>query len=225
MYYFTDPVELADEPGDVLLRRKLYGAVLQAAGERPLAIAPDEPWLHVMAQPTAHGRVHVVYNTKPAPGREDAELPTAAGEIRLAVRNRYPALAAVTAAGKLVATSADGRVDCAGQTVLQGEGLKAVLSLDGEDLRRSQAVLVGPFEPGRLELAPRADKPVALVGDINRGRWRTLERVSLAAERPMIDIDGDRATCLILIADAAQLSRCTADIERSILHPEQVAGY
>ncbi len=225
VYYLTDPVELADEPGDAVLRRKLYGAVLQAVEERPVAITPDEPWLHVMAQPTTQGTVHVVHNTKPAPGREDAILPTAAGEIRLAVRNRYPALAAVTAAGNLVAASADGNVSCADQTVLRGEGIKAVLSLDGQDLRRSQAVLVGPFEPGRLELASRTGKPVALVGDIHRGRWRTLERVPLTAERPAIDIDGDRATCLILIADDAQVSRWTADIERSMLHPEQVAGY
>lgn len=225
VYYFTDPVELADEPGDAVLRRKLYGAVLQAAGERPLAISPDEPWLHVMGQPTAHGAVHVVYNTKPAPGMEDAELPTAAGEIRLAVRNRYPALAAVTAAGNLVAATADGNVSCDDQTVLRGEGLKAALSLDGQDLRHSQAVLVGPFEPGRLELASRTGKPVALVGDIHRGRWRTLERVPLTAERPAIDIDGDRATCLILIADDAQVSRWTADIEQSMLYPEKGAGY
>ncbi len=68
-YFFTDPIELGDDPQAIALRRALYASVLRAATQggaavKPLAIEPDEPWLHVMTQPTAQATVHVVYNTR-----------------------------------------------------------------------------------------------------------------------------------------------------------------
>jgi hypothetical protein len=96
VYYFVDPIELATDEQANTARRAIYSAVLRTTTIRPLDITPNEPWVHVMAQPTARATVHVVYNCKKTKGREDVHLPTAAGVVTLTTRNRYPALAAVT---------------------------------------------------------------------------------------------------------------------------------
>ncbi len=130
VYFFTDPIEIADTPESAALRRRLYAAVVHAAnsqkdqGLAPVRIAPDEPWLHVMVQPTETGSVHVVYNTNPEPATTPVRLPTDAGEVELVTRNGWPALVAVSR-GKVVSASCDGRASIGGQSLTIGRGLKA----------------------------------------------------------------------------------------------------
>jgi len=230
VYFLADPIEMADDEPTAAARRRLYAAFLRAAGRekatglRPLGVTPDEPWLHVMAQPTARGTVHVLYNTKSAPGSAAVTLPTVAGRVTLNTRNRWPALAAVTAKGAVVAVNAYGKAAVGGETLMEGAGLKALLSLDGSDLRQSSAILVAPFEPGRVELPPRA-ACVALVGEFRNGTWTTLERVPQQAGRIGLDLNADRATCLILICPAAESQRWTDCLTQAMLRPDQIAGY
>ena len=222
----TDPVELAADDEAQAFRRRLYAAFLRAAKVEPLPVEPDAPWLHVLAQPTAHGSVHVVFNTKLEEGTEVVRVPTAAGQVALTTRNRWPALAAATSDGKLVAVNAYGSAKVGGERLLDGTGLKALLSLDGADLRRSQAVLVAPFEPGTLVLPPRRGL-VAHVGEFRGGRWTTLERVEpkVARGKLRLDIDADRATCLILLCAPDTERRWAAHLTKALRHPEQLAGY
>ncbi|NQT14982.1 MAG: beta-galactosidase, partial [Planctomycetes bacterium] len=152
VYFFADPIELDGTTAGASARRRLYSALLGAAGLEPLCLTPNAPWLHVMAQPTTRGTVHVVYNTKTSEGAERVKVPTAAGPANLLTRNRWPALAAVTRDGKVVALSACGTASVAGEPLMTGSGQRTLLSLDGDDLRRSKAILIAPFEPGRLEL-------------------------------------------------------------------------
>ncbi len=224
VYYFTDPIELAHDDDAAALRRALYAAVLKAAGQAPLPVEPNEPWLHVLAQPTLHGTVHVVYNTKLDPGTERVRLPTAAGTVELATRNRWPALAAASEDGKLVALSAYGEAAAGGDSVLGGTGLKAVLSLDGEDLRRSEAILVAPFEPGRIALPGRSEALLAIVGEFQYGRWTELERVALQPGRAALDLDADRATCLILLCRPGREQHWAAYLTQAICRPDQIPG-
>jgi hypothetical protein len=199
VYYFSDPAELDDtEPGRAL-RRGLYAAFLRAARVLPPAVEPNAPWLHVLAQPTAEGTVHIAVNTKAAAGAERVQVPTAAGPVRWTIRNRWPAMAAVTRDGKVTAVGADGAAAAKDESLMDGAGLKLLLSLDGEDLRRAASLLIAPLEPGRVELPPRRAESVALVGEYREGRWVTYQRVPLDLRRPALDIDADRATCLILV--------------------------
>ena len=231
VYFLTDPIEMADDEPAATARRRLYAAFLHAAGRNgaapiaPLGVTPDEPWLHVMAQPTAHAVVHVLYNTKSAPGTAAVTIPTAAGRLTLNTRNRWPALAAVTAEGAVVAVNAYGKASVGRETLLEGAGLKALLSLDGNDLRRAKAILVAPFEPGRVELPPRDEPVVALVGEFRNGIWTTLERVPLEAGKTGFDLDADRATCLILVCPAAESQRWSDRLTQAILRPDQIGGY
>jgi len=225
VFLFTDPIELADGDAAETARRRLYAAVLRAAGIAPLPITPDAPWLHVMAQPTAKGTVHVVYNRKTDEGRETVRVPTDAGEVALVTRNRWPALAAATRDGKLVAVNAYGAASVGADRVMGGVGLKAVLSLDGKDLRRSEAMLVAPFEPGRVELCSRRGRFVALFGEFRDGQWTQLETVRLAGNHLTLDLDADRATCLILLCKPKAARRWAAHLSNALRRPEHIAGY
>jgi hypothetical protein len=232
VYFLADPIEMADEEPTVAARRQLYSAVLRAAAGsqpaklKPLSVAPDEPWLHVMNQPTARGTVHVIYNKRPGPGTAAARIATAAGPVTLTTRNRWPALAAVTNKGAVVAVNAYGKVAVGGEPLVDGVGLKALLSLDGSDLRTARAILLAPFEPGRVEL-PRQTGPerLAVIGEFREGRWGTFEHIALNSARPTLEIDADRATCLILVCPAGQSQHWIDRLNQAVLRPDQIDGY
>lgn len=228
VYFLTDPIELADDQPTADVRRRIYSALLRAAGLAPLEAKPNEPWLHVMAQATARGTVHVLYNTKPGPGTAAVTLPTAASPVTLTTRNRWPAMAAVTETGDVVAVNAYGHAAVGGKTFMAGTGLKALLSLDGKDLRESGAIVVAPFEPGALELPGRTSADgvcVALVGEFHNGTWTTLERIPLEPGATRVEIDADRATCLILICREAESVRWTGRLTQAMQRPDQIDGY
>ncbi|MBI4580913.1 MAG: hypothetical protein HY718_14490 [Planctomycetes bacterium] len=224
VYLFTDPTELAADEAAVATRRAVYGAFLRAAGVRPLALQPEEPWLHVFAQPTQSGMVHMLFNTRKT-GGQPVTVATAAGEVQLEVRARYPAMAAVTSEGRVVALTTDGVAKTGGQGIVQGKGLKGLLSLDGADLRRSQAVLVAPFEAGTLSLPARDPASIAIVGDFRDGRWTELERANLEASRGQLKIDADRATCLILVCPPDNEPRWAEHLTQAMLRPDSIGGY
>lgn len=225
VYLFTDPTELSADARVAETRRQVYAAFLRVAGVVPLDIQPDEPWMHVMAQPTARGFVHVVFSRRRTGDREKVSLSSAAGRLTLTVRNRWPGLAAVTKDGKVVAVNATGSAAVDGKPLMSGEGMKALLSLDGRDLRDSESILVAPFASGTLELPARSARLVASVGEFRNGCWKPLERINLDPRKPSLDIDGDRATCLILLCGPGAECRWAEDLTNAMLHPDQIDGY
>ena len=225
VYYLTDPLELADDEDAQQLRRRLYAAVLEAAGRQPLSIEPVVPWLHVMQQPTAEGKVHVVFNTRTEPGAAQAAVPTAAGEVVLSVRNGWPAMAAARDSGALVAVSGCGQARAGNRLLMDGEGLRACLALDGADLAASRAILVAPFEPGHLELPPRPGRFTVLVGEFRSGQWTTLEQLTLSGNALTLDLDAHRATCAILIVEAGTEPRWISHLTTALCRPEQIPGW
>ena len=224
-WFLTDPIQLDSSEEAPAVRRRILGAILKAGTDvAPLSASPDADWLHVMEQPTERGKVHVVYNTKLESGTESVQLETAAGPLELATRNRWPALAAITDDGKIVAVTADGSSLSDGRSIISGSGLKALLSLDGRDLRQSDALLVAPFEPGKIALPQRDGPWTAVVGDFQQGRWRTLEQISLDTER-RLEFDEDRATCLILICRPEAVAAVASQLTRAVDRPDLVQGY
>jgi hypothetical protein len=225
VWFFTDPVELADGEQPATTRRQLYSAFLQATGKTaPLALTPNEPWVHVIQQPTAKGMIHVLYNTKTAAGTEDVRLPTSAGTVALKTRNRWPALAAVSREGKLVAVNAL-QATVGEEPVMRAGGLTAVLSLDGRDLRQSEAMLIAPFDQGLVELSRRPGQFVAVVGEFRAGKWTVLEQLPLDQGRLTVELDQDRATCVILVCQQGQQATWGAALTHAMLRPEEVVGY
>jgi hypothetical protein len=225
VYFFADPIELAEDEVALAVRRKLYSAVLHAAGQEPLPVKPDEPWLHIMKQPTLRGAVHVAFNTKHGQGSELVQLPTAAGQVTLRIRNRWPALAAATRDGKLVAAVADGTAGVAGEDIMSGSGMRAILALDELNLRESHAMLIAPFEPGEIKLPLRPVSLVAVIGEFRQGRWTVLESMTLDRMRPFIKIDEDQAVSLILVCDSPKQGHWGDYLSEAICRPDRISGY
>jgi hypothetical protein len=100
-----------------------------------------------------------------------------------------------------------------------------LLSLDREDLRQSAAVLVAPLEPGRVELPTRGGRFVAAIGEFRDGQWTTMDRLPLEAEELSVDLDADRATCLVLVCPATEEDRWTTYLTRAMLRPDRIPGY
>jgi hypothetical protein len=224
VYYASDPLELSLDPLASEARRRLYEVVLRSVPLKPLAVEPSEPWLEAMAQPTAGGTVHVVMNRRQQHASARVTLPTVAGRVTLGARDGWPAMAAAMSDGRVLAAFSDGRVEIERQTVVDGPGQKALLALDGRDLRRSEALLVAPWEPGTVLLPGQAGR-VAIVGDFRAGRWVSFEQLTLDARSPAVNIDVDRATCLLLMCAAGQAPRWQQYLTNAMLQPEQIDGY
>jgi hypothetical protein len=108
---------------------------------------------------------------------------------------------------------------------MEGQGLKGYLSLDGADLRKSQAILAAPFEPGRLTWPEHLRGGRALVGEFRRGTWTTLERISGPDNNGNLEIEADRATCLILLCAPGTEERWTAKLTEVMQFPEKISGF
>jgi len=186
-------------------------------------VTPNEPWVQVIQQPTAKGMIHVLYNTKTAAGTEDVRLPTAAGTVALKTRNRWPALAAGSREGALVVVNAL-KVTVGKEPVMSASGLTAVLSLDGRDLRQSEAMLVAPFDQGRVELGRRSGQFVAVVGEFRAGNWTVLEQLPSDQGRLALELDQDRSTCVILVCRQGQQEKWGASLTQAMLRPEEFVG-
>ena len=225
VYYCSDPIELASDSAAADLRRQLYRAVATAAGLQPLAVSPDEPWLHVMVQRTERGQAHVVYNTKREEGKQSVELRTAAGATQLGTRNRWPAMVVSTDEGSVVALTACGRASVDGDVIMDGQGQTALLSLDGLDLRHSRALLFAPFETGVAALPKRDGLFVAIFGEFVDGAWKNYESMALAQGPWRIELDEDRATTLILICPVEEQSRWERQLTNMLCRPDRIAGY
>jgi hypothetical protein len=224
VFFFTDPTELSESNQASALRRHLYGAFLAQTSVKPLQAEPNEPWIHVMAQPTATGMVHVVYNRKLTPGEQPITIATVAGRLTLNTRNRWPALAGVANDGRVLAVNAFGTASLGTEPLLRGKGLKALLSLDGKDIRQSEALLIAPFEAGTVAIPP-GESTVAVAGEFRQGRWTPLDRIDLGKSNEALVIDADLATCLIIVCRRDAEAHWADQLTQAMLRPWQIKGY
>lgn len=227
VFLCLDPIELSGNTAAEEARRRIYSTFLETTAVKPLPIEPNEPWLHVMAQPTVKGTVHAVFNCRTDQGQQEVVIPTAAGRLTLKTRNRWPALAAVTDDGKIVAVNAFGEASIGKDPLLRGEGMKALLSLDGQDLRQSRAVLITPFQRGTLIMPSSSttnDAGGVHVLDFSGGQWKEYENLSIDPRNAMVELDSDRATC-VLVLDRGLNGRWREHLKQAMLGPTSIDGY
>jgi hypothetical protein len=201
VFFLADPIEcqVADDPAPL---RNLYAWFLGKAGIRGLEVEPNDPTLHVFAQPIRAGVVHVAFNCRKGNSQQDVTLPTRAGRITLRVRDGYGALAAVRDAGEVVAIEGHGAAAIAGGEFISGDATVCVAALDGKDVRKSEALLVLPFTVGKTTLVrPVGWKGMEIVlGDVQDGGFVPLERPAAGpADRLTLAFDEDRATLIGLV--------------------------
>ncbi len=225
VYYCSDPLELATDVSATSVRRQLYAALVQQCGLSALDVQPDVPWLHVMQQLTARGAAHVVFHTTGGEATARVDLATSAGRVQLCTRRGWPGLAVTTTHSEVVIVHTQGEAAVDGQSVCLGAGQKLLVSLDGQDLRRTQALLIAPLEPGSVELPPRGGDLVAVVGDFRQGKWVAAESMPWPSGPWQLEIDQDRATMVTLICHRNQQPHWEQFLELLLQHPDRIEGY
>ena len=225
VFYCSDPLELAPDGAASQLRRTLYSAVLQRCGVERHSVEPNKPWLHVMHQPTSQGLTQVIYHTQSAGGPTAVTVPTTGGAVRLNLRPGGPALVSVTDAGRVVLVNTHGQASVAGDAICGGAGQRMLLSLDGEDLRTSRAMLILPIESGEVAWPSRPGDYSAFVGDFAGGEWTIAETLPLAGSDWHLSLDEDRATMMVLVCPTSERTTWTAHLNTLLQNPGTWRGY
>ncbi|MBI2302997.1 MAG: beta-galactosidase, partial [Armatimonadetes bacterium] len=197
--FTPDPLELGGVQDDPETLRAVYQRFLAEAGLSPLGVTPDDPLVHAFARPTRTGRLHLAFWRAMEAGHRDVALATAAGALRLGLRNRWPAAAHVGQDGRVRLVLAHREAALNGKTLLRSDGLTGVAALDGEDVRTSGLLLVTPFSQGKVVLPARTGKYTILVGDVHDGKWQTFEKAVKSGQNLSVSIDAVRKSCLVLV--------------------------
>lgn len=225
VFYCTDPVELTPVGTDATRLRALYRRFLRQAGIASLPVEPDSPGLHVFARPTRTGRLLVAFDREKAAGRGEVTVATAAGSLKLGQRRRWPAAALIADEGRVPLVLTDGFAAVKDQALLNGTGLQGAVALDGQDLRRSEQVLITPFGVGRITLPARRGAFSLLVGDLRDGAFVPFEHERLAGDSLTFEIDQDRRYCLFLLARQGAEAVAMVRLEESVQRPWVEPGY
>ena len=223
--FFADPVELSD---DLAQTRRLYHWFLERHGVSRASISPYDPEIHVLNQRTRTGRAHVLFSRHKEGTRRAVTVRTAAGNVQLGVRDRYPAIAGVADDGRLLVLGGDGRCGAEDAVLLEAEGMATLAALDGKDLRQSRAVVLLPFDEGtvRLRTSQPWRRPVVLLGDVHDGLFRELERLTPAPGREVsVDFDADRSTLVGLACEQGTERRWTELVRTLVIRPDRFPGY
>ncbi len=224
--FSTDPIELRTDRASIAQHVALYHAVLDTARVRPVKMKPDSALVHVMRVGLQDGgRVTVFYNADEDAGERAiaCDVGGAAGEVTLTIRRQRPALLWSDGAGRLRAAEVQGELRIGDVPRLDDGTDGIVLSLDGQDLRDSTAMVLMPLRAGRVKVATRVDwhGAIAEVGEVRHGRWHGFERVVPAMEAGWlsVDVDAEQAFSLVLVCNEAELPCWRERIRRSMTHP------
>ena len=107
--------------------------------------------------------------------------------------------------------------------MLQDETGGMALSLDGQDIRRSRALLLMPLRPGSIRLSTDREwrKATVLTGDIHDGKWCTCETTPAGKTEAglAVNVSPDQAFSLLLVTESASSSKWYRAIERAMSDP------
>jgi len=136
------------------------------------------------------------------------------------------AVAPETAAPVALSPGGTGFRDSAGRAVETADRAHVLLyTLDGRPVDQSRRLCLTAIEEGEVTLraTDRWQDPVAVVGEVLEGRFRTYETVALPrARRATLDIDECRRLCQILVCDRGDVAECGRLLERSLSAPWQL---
>lgn len=224
VFFTPDPIELHS----TLTRRPqdlaLYRRVLEAARVAPLPVVPDDPELRIMRVPLRDGgKVWILFNTDDSQPSRSFRVMHEKTEVKLIVARRQPALLWFDSAGALRAIETQGMCWVGNEEVLCDETRGIVLSLDGKDVRRSQAVLLMPLQPGQIQWRSTAKwiEPVVETGEIRGGGWLALDSqaVQMNEGQMRVQVANDQALSLLLVCERATLDRWRKAVGRSVTDP------
>ena len=222
--FITDPIELHSPPARRANDQALYRRVLETAGVASLAVAPDDPRLHVMRVPLRDGgKVWILFNTDETQPKRDFTLTHDQRPITVTVARHRPALLWFDGAGALRSVEAQGACAVGSERIALDETRGILLSLDGLDVRRSRALLLMPTQPGQVQWRSTTawTAPVVETGEFQNGRWRILEsQAARSGESQLqIGVSADQAFSLLLVCERTAVVRWRQALERAITQP------
>jgi hypothetical protein len=222
--FTTDPIELHCTPAARDHDLALYRRVLATAGLHPLRIKPDDPRLHVFRVPLRDkGNVYVLFNTDESPAARTVTLAEPRTPVTLTLARHRPGLVWIDPAGAVRAVETQGACSIDGDPLLTDGTAGAVLTLDGQDVRRSRALLLMPLQPGQVRWPTTSDwrQPLVETGDFDDGRWRALEQDQVAPSRGLwqVEVSADQALSLLLVGEKPELAHWHNALGRAICDP------
>ena len=222
--FTTDPVELHS----VAARRDkdlaLYRRVLSLGGVDPLGLEPNDPRIHLFRQPLQDGgQVYVLFNTDETRSARTVTLRDCCPPVTLAIARKRPALLWFDGKGALRAVESQGQYRVGSDHLLTDETRGIVLTLDGQDVRRSRALLLMPLQPGtvRVNQTQPWRSGVVTTGEIRDGEWWSYESTPLnfSSNEWTVKVSSDQAFSLLLVCESTEVNRWTQAIERTITDP------
>lgn len=222
--FATDPLELHA----VSARREqdlaLYRRVLETGGVKPLGLEPNDPRMHLFRLPLRDGgQVYVLFNTDDTQPARTVTLTDCQPPITLTVAGQRPALLWFDGKGALRAVETQGECRAGKDVILSDNTRGIVLTLDGEDIRRSRAVVLMPLQPGSVRINQTAAwrGGVVATGEVRDGEWRSYEFAPPAAtpDGCTVNVTAEQVFSLLLACESAEVARWTQAIERAMNDP------
>ncbi|MBN1341475.1 MAG: hypothetical protein JXQ73_02285 [Phycisphaerae bacterium] len=222
--FTPDPIELRTDRDRLAASRTLYQYVLDVGRARGPSVGPDNPYIHVMRTPLQDGgEVLVFFNADESADGREITYQSAGRKIGLSLRRHRPGLLWFDGQRRLRGAEVQGRLMIAEQEVLSDDTGGIVLSLDGNDLARSAAMVLMPLRPGGFRLASQVDWRDGLVevGEVRHGVWQGFEQLGSVAQSGTVSIDvGARQVfSLLLVCRRAELAKWRGLLEETMRHP------
>jgi hypothetical protein len=194
---------------------------LAAGRVKPIGLSPDAPQLHVFRLPlTDGGHVCVLFNTDESQPARHVTLTDYASPMTLTVARKRPALVWFDGRGALRAVETQGGCRVGNDSLLTDETRGIVLSLDGQDLRRSRALLLMPLQPGTIRLSQEQPWHAGVVatGEIRDGEWWSYESAPVTSARSewAVQVSADQVFSLLLVCESPEVTRWTQAVERAM---------
>ncbi|MBN1345764.1 MAG: cellulase family glycosylhydrolase [Phycisphaerae bacterium] len=182
---------------------------LDTARAPRIPIEPEHPDLHAFTRKSADGTiVHSAVNHGQA---RAITITTTSGPIRLSLGAPGYGLVAVSKDRQLTLLQAQGPVQRGDKPMIDTDTDVVLVSMDARDVAESAQLLLMPSQPGSVAVHTQRQwgQPVATVGDVIGGEFRALESlpVSVMDGRFKLNVDADRALCLILITEKGDARR------------------
>lgn len=222
--FTTDPVELHSTPARRARDLALYRRVLATAALQSFALQPDDPRLHVLTTPLQDGgKVWMLFNTDDTQPARTVTLAHRNAPITLTVARHRPALLWFDGTGSLRAIESQGACLVGAEQVSADETRGILLTLDGQDLRRSRALLLMPLQPGRMQWRSTVawTEPTVELGEIRAGAWLPLAaHPARQSENQMqLTITHDQALSCLLVCEKSALPRWRQTLARAMTDP------
>ncbi len=183
------------------------------------------------------GKVYVLFNTDESQSSRSLVVSHAAKrsgvpngtplrsvpDYKLTIAKKRPALLWFDGKGTLRAIEAQGEVTIGKRRIVMDETNGILLTLDGEDVRRSRAMVLMPLKPGKVNLMSEAvwRKAVVEVGEVRGGAWRTYETMPLTKQGKeiQVNVSEEQVYSLLLLCEAHDAARWRKAVERAMNEP------